>query len=82
MRWPVVVVRPDVRLVRRIADAGHALANHSWSHPRLVTCTPERVQTEIADANNPSAARLYLQEFDNIWNASAAENGLRVARRG
>ena len=36
----------------------------------------------IADANNPPAARLYLQEFDNIWNASAAENGLRVARRG
>jgi hypothetical protein len=36
----------------------------------------------IADANNPAAARLYLQEFDNIWNASAAEHGLRVARRG
>jgi hypothetical protein len=36
----------------------------------------------IADANNPPAARLYLQEFDNIWNASAAEHGLRVARRG
>jgi len=36
----------------------------------------------IADANNPTAARLYLQEFDNIWNASAAEHGLRVARRG
>jgi hypothetical protein len=36
----------------------------------------------IADANNPPAARLYLQEFDNIWNLSAAEHGLRVARRG
>ena len=36
----------------------------------------------IAEANNPPAARLYLQEFDNIWNASAAEHGLRVARRG
>ena len=36
----------------------------------------------IADANNPPAARLYLQEFDSIWNASAAEHGLRVARRG
>jgi hypothetical protein len=36
----------------------------------------------IADANNPPAARLYLQEFDTIWNASAADNGLRVARRG
>jgi hypothetical protein len=36
----------------------------------------------IADVNNPPAARVYLQEFDNIWNASAAEHGLRVARRG
>jgi hypothetical protein len=36
----------------------------------------------IADANNPSAVKVYLQEFDSIWNASAAEHGLRVARRG
>ena len=36
----------------------------------------------IADANNPPASRLYLQEFDAIWNASAAEHGLRAARRG
>lgn len=36
----------------------------------------------ISDANNQAASRLYLQEFDAIWNASFAENGLRVARRG
>ena len=35
----------------------------------------------IADLNNPPVARLYLQEFDAIWNASAADQGLRVARR-
>jgi hypothetical protein len=36
----------------------------------------------IADVNNPPVARLYLQEFDTIWNASAMDHGLRVARRG
>jgi hypothetical protein len=36
----------------------------------------------IADVNNPPVARLYLQEFDVIWNASAMDHGLRVARRG
>ena len=36
----------------------------------------------VADINNPVAARLYLQEFDQVWNASAAEHGLRHARRG
>jgi len=36
----------------------------------------------VADINNPVAARLYLQEFDQVWNACAAEHGLRHARRG
>ena len=36
----------------------------------------------VADINNPVASRLYLQEFDQVWNASAAEHGLRAARRG
>jgi hypothetical protein len=36
----------------------------------------------IADVNNPPVARLYLQEFDTIWNASAVDHGLRVVRRG
>ena len=36
----------------------------------------------VADINNPLAARQYLAEFDQVWNASAAEHGLRAARRG
>jgi hypothetical protein len=35
----------------------------------------------VADMNNPPVAKLYLQEFDSIWNASAPEHGLRVAKR-
>src|SRR3569832_2845900 len=27
----------------------------------------------VADTNNPPNAKLYLQEFDNVWNASSAE---------
>jgi len=38
----------------------------------------------VADINNPIAAKLYLQEFDQVWNASEVERGLRTrtARRG
>ncbi|HET7755785.1 MAG TPA: hypothetical protein VFK87_00885 [Steroidobacteraceae bacterium] len=36
----------------------------------------------VADVNNPVAARQFLQEFDQVWNASSAEHGLRAARRG
>ncbi|HEY6483621.1 MAG TPA: hypothetical protein VIY54_08825 [Steroidobacteraceae bacterium] len=35
----------------------------------------------IADVNNQPVARLYLQEFDAVWNVSAVDHGLRVARR-
>jgi hypothetical protein len=34
----------------------------------------------IADFNNPAVARLHLGEFDAVWNASAPEHALRVAR--
>jgi hypothetical protein len=36
----------------------------------------------IADFNNPAVAKLYLTEYDTVWNASAPEHGLRSARRG
>jgi hypothetical protein len=35
----------------------------------------------IADLNNTNVAKLYLTEFDVVWNASAPERGLRAARR-
>lgn len=34
----------------------------------------------IADFSNPPVARLYLSEFDALWNQSAPENALRIAR--
>jgi hypothetical protein len=35
----------------------------------------------VADINNPPVARLYLQEFDQIWDSSAPEHGLHAVRR-
>ncbi|HUN25813.1 MAG TPA: hypothetical protein VMU67_05840 [Steroidobacteraceae bacterium] len=35
----------------------------------------------IADFNNPPVARLYLNEFDAVWSASAPESVLRSVRR-
>lgn len=34
-------------LVRRIARAGHALGNHSWSHPDLTTLSPDEIRLEL-----------------------------------
>ncbi|MCF2906272.1 polysaccharide deacetylase family protein [Octadecabacter sp. CECT 8868] len=40
-----VVAHPE--LVTQIADGGHELGNHSYSHPRLVLMSPSRVAAEI-----------------------------------
>jgi len=36
----------------------------------------------IADLNNPKVAKLYLTEFDAVWNACTPERVHRVKRRG
>ena len=36
----------------------------------------------IADLNNQKVAKLYLTEFDVVWNSCAPERELRAARRG
>ncbi|MEU6083875.1 polysaccharide deacetylase family protein [Streptomyces sp. NPDC047108] len=34
-------------LVRRIADEGHEVANHTWSHPRLTDVSEDRIREEL-----------------------------------
>jgi peptidoglycan/xylan/chitin deacetylase (PgdA/CDA1 family) len=36
-------------LVKRIADEGHDVGNHSYSHPRLPSLSPDQFQKEISD---------------------------------
>lgn len=40
---------PDI--VQRIHNEGHEIANHSWSHPALNKCSPEKFRREIEDTN-------------------------------
>jgi len=34
-------------LILRIAGAGHAIGNHSWSHPNLALCSYRRIREEL-----------------------------------
>ena len=36
------------RATRAIADAGHAIGNHTFSHPRLPLCSDARARSEVA----------------------------------
>ena len=44
---------PD--LVRRIAEAGHLIGNHSWSHPNLALTAPSRILDELARTSDALA---------------------------
>ena len=41
---------PDI--LRRMADEGHEIANHSWSHPALTKLGGEGVRKQIENTNN------------------------------
>jgi peptidoglycan/xylan/chitin deacetylase (PgdA/CDA1 family) len=38
-------------LVRRIADGGHLVGNHSWSHPNLALTPARRVHEELTNTS-------------------------------
>jgi peptidoglycan/xylan/chitin deacetylase (PgdA/CDA1 family) len=37
----------EPQLTKRIAEAGHLIGNHSWSHPNLSLCAPARIRDEL-----------------------------------
>lgn len=39
-------------LVRRVIEAGHLIANHSWSHPNLAQSSVSRVRDELERTND------------------------------
>jgi peptidoglycan-N-acetylglucosamine deacetylase len=42
----------EPELVRRIAGAGHAIGNHSWSHPNLARTAATKIRDELARTNS------------------------------
>jgi peptidoglycan/xylan/chitin deacetylase (PgdA/CDA1 family) len=46
------IAQQRANVLRRIADAGHEIGNHTWSHPRLARdCDDERVHDELERTN-------------------------------
>lgn len=46
-----VAIEAFPETVRKIADAGHEIANHSFTHPRMILMRPARVRREIEDTD-------------------------------
>ncbi|RIW36466.1 hypothetical protein D3H55_05975 [Bacillus salacetis] len=47
-RW----VKENPELAKMIADSGHEIGNHSYSHPKMETLTGERIREEILKTND------------------------------
>jgi peptidoglycan/xylan/chitin deacetylase (PgdA/CDA1 family) len=39
-------------LTRQIADSGHLIGNHTWSHPNLARTAPQKVREELRTTND------------------------------
>src|SRR5271166_7188217 len=75
-------VQQKPEIARALVEAGHAIGNHTWDHPKLIFCsTPEvwrqleRAQKEILDATGVEA-KLFRPPFGGRRPAT-----LRTARR-
>ena len=44
-------VQEKPAIARAVAEAGHALGNHTWSHPNLIFCSQAEVRREIEQAD-------------------------------
>lgn len=71
-------------LVRHIADAGHAIGNHTFTHPHLTTLNPAEQATEIdrcdeaivaAGAERPRLCRPPFGEYDAVTLSLLASRG-------
>ncbi|PYN00386.1 MAG: polysaccharide deacetylase family protein [Candidatus Rokuibacteriota bacterium] len=73
---------PDV--VRAIADAGHEVANHTWSHPSLWLCSPRRTEHEIARGHVTLAELTGVapRHFRPPWGMVNAAMGRALTRTG
>ncbi|MBI3697171.1 MAG: polysaccharide deacetylase family protein [Acidobacteria bacterium] len=72
-------------LARQVHEQGHEIGNHTYSHPRLMACSPARIREEIgntqkaiADATG-AAPRWFRAPYGERWfglRAALREHGL------
>ena len=75
-------------IAARIVGEGHAIGNHTWSHPRLTTVSGEVLRRQLLDTQSvvqrttgvtPSCLRPPYGDRDATVNARVADLGLRMS---
>lgn len=81
-------VEEEPELLEVVTDAGHAVANHTWSHPNLLGLSDSEIAEQFAQANNvianitgaaPSCWRAPQGAFDERVLEIATGHGLEHA---
>ncbi|GAA4890737.1 polysaccharide deacetylase family protein [Streptomyces coeruleoprunus] len=72
---------PD--LVRRMADDGHVVGNHSWSHPLIPKLRPSRIREELSSTSavieqTTGSAPLWYRAPFGAWNRHSFEIGAEL----
>lgn len=84
-----IFIRKYPELVRRMADEGHVIGNHSWTHPHLTTYAQNRkhqtlahITAEIVQQELLRTAELYKrvtgQKIDPLWRAPYGEHNQEI----
>ena len=63
----------EPKLVRRIAEAGHLVGNHSWSHPNLALTGARQVEEELRRTNE--TLEQILERLSGISGPRLADGG-------
>ncbi|MEU9984348.1 polysaccharide deacetylase family protein [Streptomyces sp. NPDC050856] len=77
----MAAAHPD--LVREMADDGHVVGNHSWSHPLIPTLRPSRIRDELGRTSEviertAGAPPLWYRAPYGAWNRHSFEIGAEL----
>ncbi|MFF5425359.1 MULTISPECIES: polysaccharide deacetylase family protein [unclassified Streptomyces] len=77
----MAAAHPD--LLRRIADDGHVVGNHSWSHPLVPKLRPSRIRAELGSTSDLveqtlGTAPLWYRAPYGAWNRHSFEIGAEL----
>ncbi|GGT13258.1 polysaccharide deacetylase family protein [Streptomyces purpureus] len=77
----MAVAHPD--LLREMADDGHVVGNHSWSHPLIPTLPPSRIRDELGSTSDIvektlGSPPLWYRAPFGAWNRHSFEIGAEL----
>lgn len=72
-------IRSEPELLKRMAQEGHLIGNHSWSHPDMSQISAERIQKELSQVKNEVSTLTGQKEMRYLRAPRGIFNGQSLA---